>query len=83
MWKAGVKSFKVHLKSVISMKQFSYEEFNTAIVQIEGILNSRSLTQKSTDPLDFTYLTPTQFLIGALIPIFSEPDILNISENRL
>ncbi|GFX67394.1 integrase catalytic domain-containing protein [Trichonephila clavipes] len=43
LWEASVKSIKYHLKRVVSGSNLTYEEFLTVCIQIEGILNSRSL----------------------------------------
>lgn len=84
LWEAGVKSAKYHIKRVMGTNtQFTYEQFNTIIVQVEGILNSRPITQMSNDPSDLTYLTPGHFLIGAPITSFPEPDLTTVPENRL
>ncbi|KAJ8914062.1 hypothetical protein NQ315_017583 [Exocentrus adspersus] len=83
LWKAGVESAKFHMKRVLGNSAFTYEQFNTIIIQIEGILNSRPITQITSDPSDLTYLTPGHFLIGAPITSYPEPDVTNIPENRL
>lgn len=83
LWEAGVHSVKYHLKRVIGNTVLTYEEFNTVIIQIEGILNARPLTPMSTDPTDMSYLTPSHFLTGAPITCYPEPDLTNIPTNRL
>lgn len=83
LWEAGVKSVKHHLKRSIGNLRFTYEEFETIIVQIEGILNSRPLTPISNDFDSFEVLTPGHFLIGRSINAIPEPMIMDINENRL
>lgn len=84
LWEAGVKSAKHHLKKIMGNNVLTYEELNTLIIQIEGILNSRPLTPISNDPSDdLDYLTPGHFLIGSRIDSFPEPDLIQVPQNRL
>lgn len=83
LWEAGVKSAKFHIKRVMGGTELTYEQFNTLIIQVEGILNSRPLVALSQDPSDLDYLTPGHFLIGAAITSFPEPDLSEIPSNRL
>ncbi|GFX70326.1 integrase catalytic domain-containing protein [Trichonephila clavipes] len=75
---------KYHLKRALGRSRFTYEEFETVIIQVEGILNSRPLTPISNDFDNFEVLTPAHFLIGRSINSILEPPIvINISDNRL
>lgn len=43
----------------------TYEEFQTILVEVESILNSRPLVPRSDDPNDTEALTPAHLLIGS------------------
>lgn len=64
LWEAAVKSAKHLLLRSVSTASLTYEELETVVVEVEGILNSRPLTPMSNDPADLTALTPGHFLIG-------------------
>ena len=64
LWESGVKSVKNHIKRVIGDQSFTFEDLSTFLCQIEACLNSRPLTQLSSDPLDLAPLTPGHLLIG-------------------
>lgn len=59
----AVKS-KHHLFYVVGFATFTYEELVTVVTEIESILNSRPLMQMSSNPNDFSAITPLHFLIG-------------------
>ncbi|GFX01744.1 integrase catalytic domain-containing protein [Trichonephila clavipes] len=83
LWEAGVKSVKPHLKRAIGNLHFTFEEFETIMIQVEEILNSRSLTPLSSDADNFDVLTPGHFLIGRPITSIPEPNLMDVNENRL
>ncbi|XP_053691560.1 uncharacterized protein LOC128740072 [Sabethes cyaneus] len=63
LWEAQVKSFKGHFKKTVGLRTLSVDEMQTAVVQIEAVLNSRPLTPVSSDSSDFKALTPGHFLV--------------------
>lgn len=84
LWEAGIKSTKYHIKRVVGDTITTYEELNTILIQIEGILNSRPLAALSTsDTTDYSYLTPGHFLTGKSLSTFPEPDLSDVPINRL
>lgn len=83
LWEAGVKSTKFHLRRVMGLNRLTFEELTTLTTQIEAILNSRPITPESNDPCDFRALSPGHFLIGQPLTSIPDPDITEISTNRL
>ncbi|XP_055629207.1 uncharacterized protein LOC129770406 [Toxorhynchites rutilus septentrionalis] len=83
LWEAAVRSAKKHLLRVIGYSSVSYEDFLTLLVQIEGCLNSRPLTQLSDDPDDLQPLTPAHFLVGTSLDALPDSDYTSTPSNRL
>lgn len=83
LWEAGVRSAKNLFYRVIGKTLLTYEEFQTVVIQVEGILNSRPLCPMTRDGQDFEYLTPGHFLIGRQITAIPEPDCTLIPTCRL
>ena len=83
LWESNVKAVKSHLFKTIGKQILSLDEFNTVLVQIEGILNSRPLTVLSDDPTDLQSLTPAHFLVGRPLTMLPSLDVSNENENRL
>lgn len=83
LWESGVKSTKHHLRRVAGNAILTFEQLYTLLVQVEAVLNSRPMSPLSSDPSDFTALTPSHFLIGR--PLTSTPDqnLTTIPQNRL
>ncbi|XP_049866249.1 uncharacterized protein LOC126366948 [Pectinophora gossypiella] len=72
LWEAGIKSTKHHLKRVIGESTLTFEEITTVLSQVEACLNSRPISQLSTNPEDPFPLTPGHFLVGE--PLVLAPD---------
>lgn len=72
---AAVKSAKYHFKRVIGKLSLTYEQFNTVIIQVETVLNSRPITQLSNDISDFSFLAPGHFLVHRPLMAAPEPNI--------
>ena len=83
LWEAAVKSFKHHVKRVVGEELFTFEQFNTFVIEVEAILNSRPLTPLSCDSNDPIALTPGHFLIGNSLTSLPETDFKATATNRL
>lgn len=83
IWESGVRSVKTHLYKIIGQQILTYEELNTVLVQIEGVLNSRPLCPQSSDPNDLNVLTPGHFLTLEPLNSFPEPELGDVKMSRL
>lgn len=83
LWESTVKSFKHHFKRVVGELLFTFEELNTFVIEIEGILNSRPISSISSDPNDLLVLTPAHCLIGRPLTALPELDYSSVPANRL
>lgn len=83
LWEAGVKSFKFNFRRIFGGHSYTLDEFSTATVHIESILNSRPLTPLTDHPDDLAVLTPGHFLIGESMFSILELDVTDMSTNRL
>jgi len=83
LWESSVKLFKHHFKRVVGESLFTFEELNTFVVEVEGILNSRPITSISSDPNDLLVLSPAHCLIGKALTSLPESDLLSVPDNRL
>ena len=74
---------KHHLKRVVGTKVPTMEEFNTYLLQIEGIINSRPLSEMSNDHSDIKALTPVHCLVGKPLLRFNEQQSEPQDEQKL
>ncbi|CAB4037966.1 uncharacterized protein LOC110239131 [Paramuricea clavata] len=58
-----VKSCKRALHAILLNRRVDSDVLHTALVEVEGILNSRPITPVCSDPLDLEALTPNHILI--------------------
>lgn len=72
LWEAAIKSFKIHFKKVTGSRTYTFEEFATLLIRIEGVLNSRPLSAMSNNAQEYLALTPGHFLRGA--PLVALPE---------
>lgn len=75
MAESAVRSTKFHLRRLLQLTHFTYEEMHTCLTQIEAILNSRPITALNSDPSDFSPLTPAHFLIGRSLVSVPHPQV--------
>ncbi|RLU25414.1 hypothetical protein DMN91_001570 [Ooceraea biroi] len=83
LWESMVRSFKHHFRRVIGDSLFTFEELNTFVIEIEGILNLRPITPLSSDPNDLLVLTPAHCLIGKPVTRLPESQLTCVPDNRL
>ncbi|XP_058840761.1 uncharacterized protein LOC131696228 [Topomyia yanbarensis] len=83
LWEAAVKAFKHHFYRIMGQTIYVFDDFRTAVAQIESILNSRPLVPMSNHPEDLNALTPGHFLVGESQFSLPEPDHSSTPTNRL
>lgn len=83
LFEAAVKSAKHHIRRILKVTPFTFEEWTTILCQIEAILNSRPLIALSDDVNDLEVLTPGHFLIGEPLTAIPEPNLEDIRLNLL
>lgn len=71
---AAVKTAKNLLWKPIELAMLTHEMLETVLVEVETILNSRTLKPLSSDPNDLTVLTPGHFFFGEPLTAQINPD---------
>ena len=61
-----IKVAKKSLKAIVGNAGLNDDELQTAIKEVEALMNSRPLGYEGADPRDEPVLTPSHFLIGQL-----------------
>ena len=59
-----MKSVKTPLKKIFAIAMLDAEQLTTILAEIEAQLNSGPLTYLSSNPGDYSVITPAQILIG-------------------
>ena len=79
-WESSVKVRKKALKSVTNNGPKREDQLITTLVQIEGTINSRSLTSISDDTDDLTVLAPNHVISGRSL---NAQGVVNINEKDI
>ena len=66
VFEALIKSAKRAIRATIGNAMLTDEELQTALTEVESLLNARPLTYTSSDCRDDSPLTPSHFIIGQL-----------------
>ncbi|KAL7880984.1 hypothetical protein SRHO_G00032380 [Serrasalmus rhombeus] len=62
-WERLIRSIRKVLNSTLQTQYLDEEGLQTVLCEVESILNSRPITQESTDPNDLEALTPNHLLL--------------------
>ena len=74
-WERLVQCTKRTLKAILAIRIVSKEVLRTALVEAEGILNSRPITHVSSDAANIEALTSNHFLLLRANPSYEEADV--------
>ena len=77
LWESAVKSGKACLFKAIGTNILSFVEFNTVLIKIEAILNSRPIAYRMVNNISEP-LTPGHFCIGSSLldlPVTDQPNV--------
>ena len=74
-WERLVQCTKRTLKAILANRVVSKEVLRTALLEAEGILNSRPITHVLSDAGDIEALTPNHFLLLRENPRYEDADV--------
>ena len=74
-WKRLVQCTKKTLKAILAHRMVFKEVLRAALVEAEGILNSRPITHVSNDAGDIEALTPKHFLLLRANPSYEDAEV--------
>ncbi|XP_055623409.1 uncharacterized protein LOC129766834 [Toxorhynchites rutilus septentrionalis] len=83
IWEACVKSVKNLLRKIMGNAHLTECELQTALIQVEAMLNSRPITPLPNDPNEELALTPGHFLVGRPLNMMPDPDKQQVPESSL
>ncbi|XP_058816087.1 uncharacterized protein LOC131679391 [Topomyia yanbarensis] len=78
-----LKSVKTLLRKILGNAHLTESELQTALIQVESMLNSRPITPFPDNPSDELALTPRHFLIDRPLNAVPDPDCREVPESRL
>lgn len=79
LWERLVGSLKYHLKRVMGTSVLTLVQFESLVISIEAILNSRPLMPLPNDPAENScFLTPGHFLVGGPLNALPEYPLENV-----
>lgn len=64
-WERLIQSVKKNLGEIVGSRRPSDEELRNAVIEVEGVLNARPLTDIPVDDESAPALTPNHFLLGS------------------
>ena len=79
MWERLIRSVKHAARKKLRNARLSYEEMETMLVEIEGMINSRPLTYVYSHPKEPSPISPSTLLIGERITAWPEEIIADDS----
>lgn len=83
LYESNIKNVKFHLNRVVGNHTLTLEEFITVLSRVEAVLNSRPLCEISPSPDELEALTPGHFLTGGPLLDVPEPQLMDVTLNRL
>ena len=74
IWEAAIGSAKKFLPKITKDQILTFEELETLLTRVEGILNSRPLCYRNINEAEYKVLTPAHVSIGSNLMVLPEPE---------